>query len=54
MMMDFSYQKQEAAALARYQARAAARAHTLQVLENASPIAGIVIEGPQDIRLGRS
>jgi endonuclease G len=38
-MNGFEYQKQEAAAAARYQARAAARAHTLQVLETASPMA---------------
>ncbi|MEW6371153.1 MAG: DNA/RNA non-specific endonuclease [Pseudomonadota bacterium] len=37
-MFDFEYQKQEAAARGRYQARAAARAHTLQVLETASPL----------------
>jgi endonuclease G len=37
--MNFEYQKQEAAAQARYQARAAARAHTLQVLETATPLA---------------
>jgi endonuclease G len=37
--MNFEYQKQEAAAQARYQMRAAARAHTLQVLETASPLA---------------
>lgn len=37
--MEFAYQKQEAAALARYQARAAARAHTLQLLAEASPMA---------------
>lgn len=38
-MNGFEYQKQEAAAQSRYQARAAARAHTLQVLETASPLA---------------
>ena len=38
-MNGYEYQKQEAAAQSRYQMRAAARAHTLQVLETASPLA---------------
>jgi endonuclease G len=38
-MINYDYQKQEAAARSRYQARAAAREHTLQVLETASPLA---------------
>jgi endonuclease G len=38
-MVNDDYQKQEAAARSRYQARAAAREHTLQVLETASPMA---------------
>jgi endonuclease G len=39
MMSNFEYHKQEAAAQRRYQARAAARAFTLQVLETGSPLA---------------
>jgi endonuclease G len=39
MMISSEYQKQEAAAQARYQARAAIRARTLQVIESASPLA---------------
>ena len=38
-MINYDYQKQEAAARARYQARAAVREHTLQVLETTSPMA---------------
>lgn len=38
-MINSEYQKQEAAALSRYHARAAARLQTLQALETASPLA---------------
>jgi endonuclease G len=38
-MLNYDYQKQEAAARTRYQARAVAREHTLQLLETASPMA---------------
>jgi endonuclease G len=38
-MINYDYQKQEAAARSRYQARAAAGEHTLQMLETASPMA---------------
>jgi endonuclease G len=38
-MINHDYQKQEAAARSRYQARAAAREHSLQVMETVSPMA---------------